>query len=75
MRTNEMINIKSRFKTLKDINVHHKVACEGQRMALKDLMLSVKHQGTNLFLAVEKGSRKGSKDMNVVLNHKVKQKL
>ena len=73
MHRNEMVNIKSRYETLYDTNIDDEVFQGTERKTLEEIILNIKHGQHNLFMAIEQGVGKQEKDINVVLNPRVKE--
>ena len=73
MHANECKNIKARYETLFNINIDQYVSWEGQHYKTKEFLMIRKANKIQLFLAVEQGARKFSKDIHIVINPRVKQ--
>ena len=72
MHYNDMINIKTRYETLFDVNVEDETKFENKPWKLKDLLLNQKVNDSKLFTAVEQGAGKAFQNVHIMLNPKVK---
>lgn len=69
-----MLNIRAQHETLHHVKLGNNSTANDNVSTLKDLLLTVKDQQDNLFMAAERGAGKNSSDVNVILNPKVKEK-
>ena len=69
---NNMINIKVRFETLKNTNVLEVAEYEGKKGSLREILLGIKHNKTQLFVGVEQGKGNNQNRMNALILAKLK---
>ena len=72
MHSNDMLNPKARFETLYNTNLNDTVLYQGLEYKLKNLIRIVEVKDMKLFLAIEQGSGKKSKNTYVVINPKIR---
>ena len=72
MHSNDMLNPKARFETLHNTNLNNTVLYQGLEYKLKNLIQLVEVKDMKLFLAIEQGSGKNSKNTYVVINPKTR---
>ena len=68
MHCNEMQNAKARYRALFDARKKQLTKIKDETMSVEQVIRNVKVNGDNLFLGIQQGSRKHSKDVQVVTN-------
>ena len=58
LHINSMHNIAVKYKYITNVYINDIVSYEGKMESLKEIIMAVKKDGTNTFIAAEQGSRK-----------------
>ena len=69
---NNISNIKVCFETIKQVNVLEKAISSDQEGRVREILLSIKHNNTQLFVEVEQGKRVNQNDIHILISIKLR---
>ena len=72
MHTNEMVNVKSRYKILYEVDLNQIVKYEKKNETLGKVLKQAHFKECSLFLAIEYGSGINKEDVYIVINPRVR---